>query len=71
MSTINLVEVELADDKWKITWDDARRQRVRTEGEKYGLKYTTYYIPPLTPSKAYDIAMIQLQWLKEDYADAI
>ena len=35
MSSINLVEVELAGDKWKITWDDARRQKVRTEGEKY------------------------------------
>ena len=71
MSSIDLVEVELAGDKWKITWDDARRLKVRTEGEKYGLKYTTYYISPLTPSKAYDIAMIQLQWLKEDYADVV
>ena len=71
MATIDFVDIEIGGDKWKITWDDARRQKVRTEGEKYGLKYTTYYIPPLTPSKAYDIAMIQLQWLKKDCADAI
>jgi len=71
MSMIDFVEIELGGDKWKITWDDVRRVKVKTIGEKNGLKYISYYVPQLTPSKAYDIAMVQLQWLKEEYADAI
>ena len=66
MSSINLVEVELAGDKWKITWDDARRQKVRTEGEKAGVTHTIYSLQNLTPAQAYDIAMLQLEWLKKD-----
>ena len=66
MTTIDFVEVELGGDSWKITWDDARRVKVKTTGEKHGLKYCQYSIPKLTPSQAYDIAMVQLEWLKKD-----
>tara|TARA_R110001583_G_scaffold63062_1_gene184677 strand:+ start:499 stop:717 length:219 start_codon:yes stop_codon:yes gene_type:complete len=66
MTTIDFVELELGGDSWKISWDDARRLKVKTVGEKHGLKCTSYYIPNLTPSKAYDVAMQQLEWLKKE-----
>jgi len=66
MTTIDLVEVELGDDSWKITWDVSRRKKIKTTGEKSGLKYTIYSLTDLTPAQAYDIAMVQLEWLKKD-----
>ena len=66
MTTIDFVEVELGGDSWKITWDDARRIKVKTTGKESGLQYTIYSLTKLTPSQAYDIAMIQLQWLKKE-----
>ena len=36
------------------------------------LKYTIYsQLPKLTPSQAYDIAMVQLEWLKKDQSYVI
>ena len=37
-----------------------------TTGEKAGLMYTIYSLTELTPAQAYDIAMMQLEWLKRD-----
>ena len=71
MTTVDFVEIELGGDSWKITWDDSHRIKVKTTGKESGLKYTTYSLTKLTPSQAYDIAMIQLEWLKKDCADAI
>jgi len=66
VSIIDLVEVELGGDKWKISWDYSRRKKVTTTGEKAGLMYTIYSLTELTTAQAYDIAMMQLEWLKRD-----
>jgi len=66
VTTIDLVEVELGGDKWKISWDYNRRKKVKTTGEKAGLMYTIYSLTELTPAQAHDIAMMQLEWLKRD-----
>ena len=66
MSTIDFVELDLGGDSWKITWDDSHRIKVKTTGKESGLKYTTYSLTKLTPSQAYDMAMVQLEWLKKD-----
>jgi len=71
METVDFVEVELGGDNWKITWDVSRRKKIKTTGEKYGLKYTIYSLTDLTPAQAYDIAMLQLEWLKKDQNYAI
>ena len=71
MTTVDFVEVELGDDSWKITWDVSRRKKIKTTGEKYGLKYTIYSLTDLTPAQAYDIAMVQLEWLKKDLSYVI
>jgi len=71
MTTIDFVEVELGGDNWKITWDVSRRKKIKTTGEKSGLKYTIYSLTDLTPAQAYDIAMAQLEWLKKDQSYAI
>jgi len=71
MTTVDFVEVELGDDSWKITWDVSRRKKIKTTGEKSGLKYTIYSLTDLTPAQAYDIAMLQLEWLKKDQNYAI
>ena len=63
---LNFVEVDLGGDSWKITWDHSHRIKVKTTGKESGLKYTTYSLTKLTPSQAYDIAMIQLEWLKKE-----
>ena len=66
MSTIDFVELNLGGDSWKITWDDSHRIKVKTTGKESGLKYTMYSLTKLTPSQAYDMAMVQLEWLKKD-----
>ena len=66
MTMIDFVELELGGDSWKITWDDSHRIKVKTTGKESGLKYTTYSLTKLTPSQAYDMAMVQLEWLKKD-----
>ena len=66
MSIIALVEVELGGDKWKITWDTKTHKKIKTTGEKAGLVRTIYSLKNLTPEQAYDIAMLQLEWLKKD-----
>ena len=66
MKTLDFVEVELGGDKWKISWDYSRRKKVTPTGEKAGLMYTIYSLKNLTPAQAYDIAMLQLEWLKKD-----
>ena len=66
MAMIDFVELELGGDSWKITWDDSHRIKVKTTGKESGLKYTTYSLTKLTPSQAYDMAMVQLEWLKKD-----
>ena len=66
MTTVDFVELELGDDSWKITWDVSRRKKIKTTGEKSGLKSTIYSLTDLTPAQAYDIAMVQLEWLKKD-----
>tara|TARA_R100000963_G_C4554866_1_gene46220 strand:+ start:113 stop:328 length:216 start_codon:yes stop_codon:yes gene_type:complete len=71
MTTVDFVELELGDDSWKITWDVSRRKKIKTTGEKYGLKYTIYSLTDLTPAQAYDIAMVQLEWLKKDLSYVI
>ena len=71
MTTIDFVEVELGGDSWKITWDVSNRKKIKTTGEKHGLKYTIYSLTDLTPAQAYDIAMVQLEWLKEDQSYVI
>jgi len=64
--SVDFIELELGGDSWKITWDDARRIKVKTTGKESGLKYTMYSLTKLTPSQAYDIAMVQLEWLKKE-----
>jgi len=71
MTTIDFVEVELGGDSWKITWDVSRRKKIKTTGKKSGLKYTIYSLTDLTPAQAYDIAMVQLEWLKKDQSYVI
>jgi len=71
MTTIDFVEVELGGDNWTITWDVSRRKKIKTTGEKSGLKYTIYSLTDLTPEQAYDIAMVQLEWLKKDQSYVI
>ena len=71
MTTIDFVEVELGGDNWKITWDVSNRKKIKTTGERHGLKYTIYSLTDLTPAQAYDIAMVQLEWLKEDQSYVI
>ena len=71
MTTIDFVEVELGGDSWKITWDVSNRKKIKTTGEKHGLKYTIYSLTDLTPEQAYDIAMVQLEWLKKDQSYVI
>ena len=66
MAMIDFVELELGGDSWKITWDDSHRIKVKTTGKESGLKYTTYSLTKLTPSQAYDMAMVQLEWLKKE-----
>ena len=66
MSMIDFVEIELGGDKWKITWDTRTRKKIKTTGEKAGLVQTIYSLKNLTPAQAYDIAMLQLEWLKKD-----
>ncbi len=66
METVDFVEVELGGDNWTITWDVSRRKKIKTTGEKSGLKYTIYSLTDLTPAQAYDIAMVQLKWLKKE-----
>ena len=63
---IDFAELELGGDSWKITWDDSHRIKVKTTGKESGLKYTTYSLTTLTPSQAYDMAMVQLEWLKKE-----
>jgi len=64
--SVDFIELELGDDSWKITWDVSRRKKIKTTGEKSGLKYTIYSLTDLTPAQAYDIAMVQLERLKKD-----
>ena len=71
MTTIDFVEGELGGDSWKITWDVSNRKKIKTTGEKHGLKYTIYSLTDLTPAQAYDIAMVQLEWLKKDQSYVI
>jgi hypothetical protein len=71
MTTIDFVEVELGGDSWKITWDVSNRKKIKTTGERHGLKYTIYSLTDLTPAQAYDIAMVQLEWLKKDQSYVI
>jgi len=66
MPMLDFVELDLGGDSWKITWDDSHRIKVKTTGKESGLKYTTYSLTKLTPSQAYDIAMVQLEWLKKE-----
>jgi hypothetical protein len=66
MSMIDFVEIELGGDKWKISWDTRTRKKIKTRGEEAGLMYTIYSLKDLTPAQAYDIAMLQLEWLKKD-----
>ena len=66
MSMIDFVEIELGGDKWKISWDTRTRKKIKTRGEESGLMYTIYSLTDLTPEQAYDIAMLQLEWLKKD-----
>jgi hypothetical protein len=63
---IDFVEIELGGDKWKISWDTRTRKKIKTRGEEAGLMYTIYSLKDLTPAQAYDIAMLQLEWLKKD-----
>ena len=71
MTTIDFVEVELGGDNWTITWDVSNRKKIKTTGERHGLKYTIYSLTDLTPAQAYDIAMVQLEWLKKDQSYVI
>ncbi len=71
MKTVDFVEIELGGDNWKITWDVNRRKKIKTTGEKHGLKYTIYSLTNLTPAQAYDIAMVQLEWLKKEQSYVI
>jgi len=66
MSMIDFVEIEHGGDKWKISWDTRTRKKIKTRGEEAGLMYTIYSLKDLTPAQAYDIAMLQLEWLKKD-----
>ena len=71
MKTVDFVEVELGGDNCTITWDVSRRKKIKTTGEKSGLKYTIYSLTDLTPAQAYDIAMVQLEWRKKDQSYVI
>ena len=66
MSSIDYIEIELGGDKWKITWDTKTHKKIKTSGEKAGLVRTIYSLKNLTPEQAYDVAMLQLEWLKKD-----
>ena len=66
MSSIDFIEIELGGDKWKITWDTKTHKKIKTTGEKAGLVRTIYSLKNLTPEQAYEIAMLQLEWLKKD-----
>jgi hypothetical protein len=68
---IDFVQIELAGERWAISWDsDATLKKVRCTGSKTGLKYCTYCLHDFTPDKAFDIAMTQLKWLREEFKDA-
>jgi len=65
---IDFVQIELGGERWTISWDsDATMKKVRCTGSKTGLKYCTYCLHDFTPDKAFDLAMTQLQWLREEF----
>ena len=67
---IDFVQIELGGERWTISWDsDATLKKVRCIGSKTGLKYCTYLFQDFTPDKAFDLAMTQLQWLREALKD--
>ena len=65
---INFVEITLNGERWTISWDvEGNLKKVRCVGDKSGLKYCTYCIHNFTPDKAFDEAMVQLGWLREEF----
>jgi hypothetical protein len=65
---IDFVQIELGGERWTISWDsDATLKKVRCIGSKTGLKYCTYLFQDFTPDKAFDLAMTQLKWLREEF----
>tara|TARA_R100001143_G_C3266584_1_gene90220 strand:- start:113 stop:352 length:240 start_codon:yes stop_codon:yes gene_type:complete len=58
--TIAIVEKEIDGTDWTIEWD--RACTVKTYSD-LTLLYEIISIRSLTPEQAYDIAMLQLEWL--------
>lgn len=61
---INFVEIELGGDSWSIGWD-VEQAKVICTGRRFGRKYCSTNFKELTPSIAFDLAMMQLSWLRK------